>query len=404
MVKTGLEKKLFDISTILQQHYDKEKKLGLLSGKTGVAYFFILYGEFLNDDSISERGHKILAETIEEINQGFNFPTFCSGIAGIGWVLEMICEEGFLEINSKEIFSEIDIFLDKIMASNFEQDNYDFLHGYLGEAMYFLKRYQNANSIKNRNKYKVILIKVISVLQKTALENKELVYWESYVQAKNEIKVINLGLAHGMSSIINFLARLVIYQDFEPLVSPLLIKATRFILSVKSDAPSSKSLFPSWINQKQKTVEYSRLAWCYGDLGIGLSLWHAAEVLNDKILYKEAMAILKHSALRKSLETTMVKDAGLCHGAFGIMLIFDYLYKSTAVIDFKNTADYWLLEGLKMANHENGYAGYMKWQPKEIGSWQKEDCLLDGVAGIGLAILSYLSPTPLKWSQCLMIS
>ena len=103
----------------------------------------------------------------------------------------------------------------------------------------------------------------------------------------------------------------------------MLLGGVNYILKAQSHDPGDFSLFPNWIpkgetqNEKQK----SRLAWCYGDPGISLSLWKVSKALNDPVLGNTAMTILKHAARRTSPEDSLVLDTGLCHGSYSLSLI-----------------------------------------------------------------------------------
>ena len=55
---------------------------------------------------------------------------------------------------------------------------------------------------------------------------------------------------------------------------------------------------------------YSRLAWCYGDLGIGIILYQAAKTFNDVELENFALEVLLHTTTRKEIEQTQAFDAG----------------------------------------------------------------------------------------------
>jgi len=104
---------------------------------------------------------------------------------------------------------------------------------------------------------------------------------------------------------------------------------------------------------------------------------------------------------RRDIEEAGLKDSGLCHGTCGVASIYDYMYKQTNEPLFKESADFWLDQLLKMDIHD-GNAGYMQWMGTEK-KWQEETNLLEGIAGIGLAMISFLATFDTKWEECLMI-
>ena len=80
------------------------------------------------------------------------------------------------------------------------------------------------------------------------------------------------------------------------------------------------------------------------------------------------------------------------------------MYLNTHIQEFYETVDYWMDVTNLMAKYEDGLAGYKAWRTEEYGGPEKTDTLLEGIAGIGLAILSRLNSSELAWDACLMLS
>ena len=402
-IQDQLTQKLAEINDVLAQKAEENKEVGVLSGISGISLFQFYYSKFLEDDSIADLGAESITKSVEYINNGFNYPTFCAGIAGACWVLEILKEEEFVELE-EDIFSpELNVFLFESMKDDIEQENYDFLHGAMGYGFYFFKRYQNAKDQISKNTYKEYIVYLIDSLRKSSRKSDHGIWWESVLRKEEGLKGCNLSLSHGMSSTINFLSRLADYDDFYKDVIELIKKASSYIISCRNKDASLSSSFPNWIIDETPQDNNSRLAWCYGDLGIGISLLRAAEVLKDDSLYQQSIGILKRSTKRRDLNEASVLDAGLCHGAYGIMHIYSYLHKKTKEPDFRDAADFWASQSLAFGNHQDGYAGYMAWRGGDDEKWIPETSLLEGVAGMGLSIISYLAPFDTKWDECLLI-
>lgn len=81
--------------------------VGLLRGKTGIAFFFMHYfrktGEILYEDVACE----LLEEVTEELHKELPV-TFESGLAGIGWAVNYLIAKEFVEGDSLDICEEID--------------------------------------------------------------------------------------------------------------------------------------------------------------------------------------------------------------------------------------------------------------------------------------------------------
>ncbi len=399
---TLLEKKVKEIYDILKNVDTQENHHGVLSGMSGISLFQFYYARLTEKEEPADIGVNTISKTIEEINNGYAFPTFCKGIAGAGWVLELLNEEEFIDINNDELLSDLDEYLFASMKENADNGHYDFLHGAIGYGYYFLKRYENTRSADLKSRYKEYISYLIAALKKSSITDETGTYWKTTLNQEEGLVGVNLSLSHGLSSIINFLSRVYIHNDFKQEVQNLLESTVTYILSHKSEDRSTTSKFPSWIYEGMDKKPKARLAWCYGDLGVGVSLWKAGKAMANSEYREEAIEIIKYAAQRKDIVEAGVKDAGFCHGSCGIASIFNYMYKETQEPVFKDTADFWINEVLKMDTHE-GNAGYVQWQGN-LENWKEETNLLEGIAGIGLTMISFLANFDTKWDECLMIS
>lgn len=79
------------------------------------------------------------------------------------------------------------------------------------------------------------------------------------------------------------------------------------------------------------------------------------------------------------------------------------MYWETQNPIFKETANYWIEETLKMAKFEDGLAGYKAWYGEKDG-WRNEYGFLEGIAGIGLTLLAHISNEEPTWDKCLLLS
>ena len=175
-----LLEKLAQIESILSSvsSTDKNEDIGVLAGNSGIALFHFYYAKLLQDESKADIGEEILAEVIGSINEGYSFPTFCSGIAGGAWVFELLKEEEMIDLDTDDLLSGLDDYLLQAIRHMGTTDNfYDFLHGVMGIGFYFLKRYQNTESTELKEGYKKILLEVISVLDTTAIKEDHTAKW-----------------------------------------------------------------------------------------------------------------------------------------------------------------------------------------------------------------------------------
>ncbi|WP_268225447.1 lanthionine synthetase C family protein [Sinomicrobium oceani] len=401
MEKELLHQKLSEIHAILKEKYSENDQTGVLAGISGIALFHFYYAKYTDTDAFADTGVEVLSSSIDRINEGFGFPTYCSGLAGTGWVLDHLEQQDFMDAESDELLGELDPYLYRVMRSDMKSGNYDFLHGALGYGFYFFKRYRNTVSEERRQIYENYLGELVVLLRDLAETEGNTVKWLSTLVPETGETGYNLSLSHGMSSIVNFLSRLYAYETFRDQVGEMLKGGIAFIRNCRNKDQNGISLFPSWVKAGEEGDSVSRLAWCYGDLGIGISLWQASRHLKDEELHAEALDILRHAAGRTSPESHMVRDAGVCHGSYGNAQMFNRMYSETGEQIFREAADFWIRDGLEKAVHPDGYSGYKQWKGRE-SEWKEELNLLEGIAGIGLSIISHLSGDH-SWDECLMI-
>ncbi|RYC53126.1 hypothetical protein DN53_02595 [Flagellimonas olearia] len=401
MLKQELESKLLEIDRIVKQRSLDEGHIGLHTGLSGVSLFQFYLSKYRNTNDDSVIGVEILERIMEKINQGYEHPSFCNGISGAGWVLSHLEGNGFVDIDSDELLSGLDDFLHSAMIADMKAKNYDFLHGAIGHALYFVSRYKNTRSKRLKENYKEYLLEFIDLLKSNSEKEQDGLKWISVQQRDVVYNKYDLSLSHGIAGVIGILTKLHAHEDFRQITETLLRGAINYLMGHKKENRSF-FLFPNLILQNGEESIPSRLGWCYGDLGIGMRLWFASKELNDKPLADEAISILKHCATRRTPDTTMVKDASLCHGSYGIALMFMRIHKETLDSDFEEAVEFWIQDGLNNAIHDDGYAGYKQWREKD--SWTREISLLEGVTGIGLALIDYLAGFDTQWDECLMIS
>ena len=375
------------------------ENIGLHAGTSGIALFLAYYDHIIQKKSdVSQRVMDILTHNIGCINSGSRLHTICSGISGFGWLCEHLSKMEMLSKEDIKFLDYIDPYLYKMMMVDIKKGNYDYLHGALGVGTYFLSRFK----IEEVHGYlKELLIEI----EKSSITcYNDAVKWISVIDHETGEKGVNISLSHGMSSIAAFLIRL--HQlDFETKrVIELLTRTVTYILDQITCTEGSLSCFPSFSKESSKGNYYSRLGWCYGDLGIAFTLLRAAMVLKNEEWEKLAIQVLLHNCNRRNLRENAINDAGLCHGSSGIAHIFWNLYLGIQINEFNDASDFWLNVTLQMAKYSDGLAGFKAWRKEEYGGLIKTGNLLEGIAGIGLALISNLKSGNMRWDECLLLS
>ena len=372
--------------------------IGLHAGMSGIALFIAYYDRIIHQKKgISQRVMEILEHNIECIDSGYRKYTICNGISGFGWLCEHLKKLKMLDREDIEFLDDFDPLLHKQMINDIKEGNYDYLHGALGVGTYFLSRF-------DKKKVAGYINDLLAELENSSIHCKNgAVKWVSVINHETDEKGYNISLSHGISSIAAFLIRLHQLSFETERVDKLLIRTIIYILDQITYTERSISYFPSCSKESSPGNNYSRLGWCYGDLGIACVLWRAAIILKNEDWKNLAIQILLHNCNRRDLHENNINDAGLCHGSAGISHIFWTLYLKTGIEEFKKTTEYWLGVTMQMAKCNDGSTGFKAWRHEELGGPVKLESLLEGVAGIGLVLLSQKS-NKTAWDECLMLS
>ena len=374
----------------------EEISLGLYSGEFGILLFLLYYSKYTQEDKHVMFTERYAEQLLNQLMQRTYVHTFCSGFSGILYLFDFLRENDFIEIDVNNNQPALDNYLISHMRQDFHLQRYDFMHGALGVGLYFLKK-------GDSNEY---IQELIDFLYDTADtdNDRQIFKWESFLKINKNIAVYNIALCHGVSSIIIFLSRVLKSNIVDKRVLEMMTGAINYILSQEIDFSQFGYSFPGYIQKYTPNPLSSskmRLAWCYGDLGIGLALWQAGKVVQKTEWKEKGLHILLQSTQRRDLAENFVVDAELCHGSAGICMIFRRMFLETNRSEFAEAAAYWLNQTLKFSTFEDGLAGYKTFV---VNEWKCNDSLLMGISGIGLMLLSYLHEDEQKWDEMLLLS
>ncbi|MCD4681213.1 MAG: lanthionine synthetase C family protein [Bacteroidales bacterium] len=396
-MKRKLESKTSEIADVLlKMPLENIESISLMSGKTGIALFLFYYAKASGEERYYHHAVRLISQVFDEINSGKTYYSFAGGLSGIGWTVRHLSRKNLFTTDDEDPLKAVDDFLYSIMMKEIKDENFDYLHGALGVGTYFLSGLNN-----ERLKY---LRKLISELEKIAHKDKEGgASWLSSMTGDNDEKGYNLGLSHGLASIIAFLGKAYAKNISIEKTEMLLSGAVNFLLRNEQDISKNLSYFPNWV-VKEGGSQDSRLAWCYGDLGIGSALLLSGRCASNKSWEEKALEILRYSTKRTKLIENAVKDAGLCHGTAGIAHIYNRIYNLTKIVDFQCAAEHWFGESLKMSKINSGFAGYQSYVSDTNSRYINEAGFLEGITGIGLAMLAAVSDIEPSWDEALLIS
>lgn len=365
---------------------------GLYDGDFGILLFMYSYLKHFDDEHIQTITTNYTENLLNHLGSNHS-STFCGGLSGILYLIEFLRENNIVDIDISCAEKYIDTFLVNRLRNDLQIRNFDFLHGALGVGLYFLKIKTNTN----------IVHELIDCLHETAeLDHKSGgLKWKTVIDIENRIIGYNISLSHGISSIIIFLCRALAQRINQVKSLETLDGCIKYILNQKIDINEYGSFFPNFsIESDSKPLSGSRLAWCYGDLGVAYSIWYAGKTTNNNEWENEGLYILLESTKRKSRNNSRITEAGICHGSAGLIMIYRHLYLETKNNLFLDAVHYWVEQTISLEQFNDGLAGYKSMGIKE---WYQDYSLLGGIAGIGLTFISYFSNDSQKWDEMFLL-
>jgi lantibiotic modifying enzyme len=354
--------------------------LGLMEGEAGVCLFYAeLYKHFKEDKYYNK-----LLEHLNNILEGISSEKlsfrFSDGIPGIIWMLNYLEKEEIIESIEEIGLSELNESLYSHIENDFKINNWDYLHGGLGVLLGFYEK-------------DIFALKLcINYLDDTCIiEDDGSIKWHSELYNHK----INLGLAHGIPSIIYFLLKGLAIDELYNKSHKLLEGAIKMILKQEQNFEQKGYCFDSFIGDNYK----SRLAWCYGDLSIAYLLYNAGKSLKNSELVQRAIKIAETTTTRRELKDTFSIDACLCHGSTGLYLMYKKFYTETCIDVFNEASDFWL-EQTKVLLDSNDFTFYNRYN----NNWENNFSFLEGLSGVGLTLLFHIRNEDSAWDKCLLLS
>lgn len=368
---------------------------GIMRGAAGIALFRLYADRYLFSEENSAVTDALISGIIDSITQTKSY-SFSDGIAGIGWFLNHIQKNELQDLGLDPLLNVLDTILEAPLKHELERGNYDYITGSLGIAMYYLGRDTDVS--------RALVADTIHKLEKQAHQvSPDCIAWPLYGAEQTDQSVYDLGLCHGNASILAFLLKTHEARIEQEIVQKLINGVVNYFLRAALGNPEISGSY--WPNLDDgKTVIKSRLAWCYGDVGIAITILRAG-VLNGKDEWKEkAVEILEFNAKRRELGPNQILDACLCHGTAGLALLFGEAGKLSQNTLLTETAAYWLEQTLAFGTCPDGIAGYKTYfEGQNESIYHPVAGFLEGVSGVGLGMIGILVPEASGWKECLFL-
>lgn len=305
-----------------------------------------------------------------------------NGLAGLGWISAHLHALGLGSSKSLALLRSIDRALLSFLQEPFEL--FDLLGGLAGIAVYAAER-RNGE----------LLGASIRQLAALAREDDHGISWFTTpglaLPGRPPEGYTDLGVAHGVPGVLPALAS-AIHADAEaPLAARLLDGALRFLSRTALSSPET----PSLLTLDGQPIP-ARLAWCYGAPGLAGVLRALATSHPDA---HGASMTPANASVACSSQPERARSSGLCHGSSGLAHLHARLAQAGDPASLEAALRWYRVTLLR----QNGKGPGEIQVPMAPGSLLGSG-LLEGGAGVGLALLAATQVTEPGWDRLLGLS
>jgi hypothetical protein len=272
-------------------------------------------------------------------------PALVGGLAGSGWTAAHLADG--VDDALAAIDGTLLAWLDR------RTGDFDLVGGAAGIAIYFLAREHDDG-----------VDRAVAAIEAACTRDASGAWWRSPDGR------VDCGLAHGAAGVAAVLAK--IAARGHERAAALRDDAVRWLLAQRL----ADDRFPGFAGAGP-----SRTAWCYGEPGIALALWHAGH--RDDPVLRAWLA----------REPVGIRDACLCHGAAGLAHVANRLYHATGDDAYRAFARRWFERTLDLHELGRGIGGFTMQNAEPLATPK----LVDGTAGVGLALFAALTDMEPVW-------
>jgi len=346
------------------------------------SYALTVFSDARFEEAYALAVERLLADLRPDANPGLY-----GGLAGAGWALAHVSEDDADDDDGDEVLRWIDEVLLDTLSPGPWHGPYDLIEGLTGIGIYFLERTANGGGGVSARRG---LDRVIHHLDALAAPTPTGVSFHTRPELLPEWQrphcpegQYNCGVAHGVPGVIAFLARVAARDGESSRAASLCHEAMRW-LRAQDLGPDPRGRFPAWVAPTRASAR-TRAAWCYGDPGIAVALWAAALRIGAPADDWHRLAL--ECAARPSTLSD-VADPHLCHGAIGLAHLFNRCYQASGDTRFRDASRTWFAHGLAMP-------------PTAAPLSATSDDILEGEAGVGLALLAAIRDDEPGWDRLL---
>ena len=376
----------------------------LASGQAGLAVAFAYFHRAEPDRGYDEVAGAYLDAAIDQLSAALLPFGLFGGFTGIAWAASHLDRLVGRADDAADEFASIDDALLELLAAPSCDRDYDLIGGLSGIGVYALERLPNSRAQE-------ILARVVDQLARLAEEQPGGVAWRTprdllppNRQPLRPEGELNLGVAHGVPGAVALLRRLMrrtCRRKRRPgwSIAP-------WLGSCNSSSPTAR--MPGSDTTPVREICSARCAW---PGATAIRAWQPRCFARHRRAAMPTGSGLRFEIASDAADRPepdmQVADAGLCHGWAGLLHQYNRLYQATGERKFADFARHCCRRTLEAQCPGRGIAGYAAWQGGgSDGKWEwlGEVGLLEGAAGIALALLAAAGDMPPEWDLTFLVS
>jgi hypothetical protein len=325
-----------------------------MHGKMGISILFYHLAKKNKNKIYEDYGGELIDEIYEEITA--NTPVdFENGLAGIGWGIEYLVQNKFIEADTDEVLEEFDNLIFKELIYNTPKE-IGLLNGIVGIGAYLIKRIQNPKSSDEKIpklSNKQTLIQLIDELELQTQDISQIILEPTTTSVTPELSNNNqiIKQPSNKSSIM-----FDITWDYPVLLWFLAELYEQNIFNFKVEKIIQRLTEPLANENTLPKLQCNRLL-----LALALTKLKQTIETNANIRRTETAGTTINNLLkeinRETIKTDLApKNATIKHGTCGIGWIYKELFELTSDNQFKQELEYWATQSQDVENDINNNA------------------------------------------------
>lgn len=375
-------------------------KPGLLNGELGTALYCAheyASRRCKNTNELTGRIEMALEFCMSQYRKNPPSPigSLASGLTGLAITISQLLSLGLLDYSTDLVLRDVEDTLCDLVKEYLANGNkflgYDYFYGICGPANYFLSY---SKSTKRKELVRGLCLRLVD---QAADDDKGLKWRDEFGFSRLPY---NLGMAHGMLSIMCILSKAVYRLGADELKTDL-CRSIDWYLGQENTASYPCRFSASTDDEGHGKDCKNWIAWCSGDLSVSLMLLHAYRATGNRHYVDRAISIADSTLSRRDINKEVSNNGqtfnvSLCHGIAGVAACYLSLARALRIRRYRLASVYWTHQLFRRSNSIDfdSCAGCYQMGPKvSADNWTSPSLtLLDGAAGVGLLYSSILHP------------